>query len=199
MLRVLFITVAFSSSAQAADLTNEIQKCRLLHTEQSRLLCYDRIQVQTGTELQPVVAQPAIPPVVATPVVPAATVQATPAAMPATVVQPTPTAPTVAAAPTTVAAAPTVSNAQAPALFGRKISVDELGPEQVEMTISELTLDARSKYKLIMSNGQVWKQTEPVSIQLKAGDQCIISKGALGAFYLQKKGSAKRVRVKRVD
>lgn len=105
-------------------------------------------------------------------------------------------------APSTPVPAPVVAAVPAnqdPAKFGQKISVDEQGPAQLELTISALTLDAYNKYKLIMSNGQVWKQTEAGAMQLKAGDVCIISKGALGSFYLQKKGSAKKIRVKRQE
>ncbi len=107
------------------------------------------------------------------------------------------------AQPLAVAAATAVVSAvpasQDPNKFGQKISIDEQGPAQLELTISALTLDAYNKYKLIMSNGQVWKQTESGAMQLKAGDVCIISKGALGSFYLQKKGSSKKIRVKRQE
>lgn len=102
-----------------------------------------------------------------------------------------------ATTPVTVVA--TVPASQDPNRFGQKISVDDQGPAQLELTISALTLDAYNKYKLIMSNGQVWKQTEAGAMQLKAGDVCVISKGALGSFYLQKKGSAKKIRVKRQE
>lgn len=92
---------------------------------------------------------------------------------------------------------PTTTLAEDPNQFGRKITVEELGPEQVEMTIAQLAVGPLKKYTLTMTNGQVWKQSESASIQLKTGDVCILSKGFLGAFYLQKKGSSKRIRVKR--
>lgn len=87
--------------------------------------------------------------------------------------------------------------AKDPNQFGRKVTVEELGPEQLEMTIADIQTDPLKKHTIVMTNGQVWKQSEASSILLKDGDTCVITKGFLGSFYLQKKGSSKRVRVKR--
>lgn len=56
------------------------------------------------------------------------------------------------------------------------------------------------RIRLTFTDGQVWEQTSSERTRRpKEGDKVIVTKGAFGAFYLNKQGSKRRMRVKRLD
>jgi hypothetical protein len=90
--------------------------------------------------------------------------------------------------------------------------VDSFSKEQVEktaeekakeikaisLTISSLGKNQRDKWKITFDNGQKWQQTDAVKLKLKKGEEITLTKGALSSVYLQKEGSNKRIKVKRL-
>jgi hypothetical protein len=68
----------------------------------------------------------------------------------------------------------------------------------ITLTISKLSKTVRGQWKLSFENGQQWQQKDAAKLRLKEGIKVILTKGALGAVYLQKEHSNKRIKVKRV-
>ena len=54
------------------------------------------------------------------------------------------------------------------------------------------------RLQLTFENGQVWRQTENVKIKLVIGDSVELTKGFFSVIYLQKVGSNKRTKMKRI-
>lgn len=69
--------------------------------------------------------------------------------------------------------------------------------EQVVFTVQSTSKDARKKWRINFTNGQVWHQTDGQYIKLSEGDEVELSKGVLGVIYLKKVGQNKKIRVKR--
>ncbi len=69
--------------------------------------------------------------------------------------------------------------------------------DQVVFTVESTSKDARKKWRINFTNGQVWHQTDGQYIKLSEGDEVELSKGVLGVIYLKKVGQNKKIRVKR--
>jgi len=69
--------------------------------------------------------------------------------------------------------------------------------DSVNFLIEKVRKDNHEKWLITFSNSQVWKQTDSSYLSLHEGDNVIISKGLLGAFYLKKVGQSKQIKVKR--
>lgn len=102
-------------------------------------------------------------------------------------------APTVTKAPETkpTIASPTPQATPAPA------DVKEVSADKLNVTIVRTKKGAGGIYYFQTSEGQVWKQQNAVSWNLKAPFDAKIEKGAMGSFFLIHKGG-KSTRVKRV-
>ncbi|PKG85009.1 hypothetical protein CXF85_05200 [Colwellia sp. 75C3] len=68
----------------------------------------------------------------------------------------------------------------------------------ITLTISTLSKTIRGQWKLTFKNGQKWQQKDTTKLRLNEGDLVVLTKGALGAVYLQKKNTNKRIKVKRL-
>jgi hypothetical protein len=81
-----------------------------------------------------------------------------------------------------------------------KKTAEEVAKEinSITLTISTLSKTVRGQWKLIFENGQKWQQKDTGKLRLKQGDLVVITKGALGAVYLQKENTNKRIKVKRL-
>ena len=79
-------------------------------------------------------------------------------------------------------------------------SKEELAKEinSITLTVSELTKTLRGQWKIVFENGQKWQQKDGQKLKLQVGLKVSITKGALGAVYLKKEQSNKRIKVKRV-
>jgi quercetin dioxygenase-like cupin family protein len=69
--------------------------------------------------------------------------------------------------------------------------------EKIYMTITKVSEGPRGKLKFTFDNGQVWKQSDSASINIKEGDVVYIERGAIGSFWLSQDSIKKRIRVKR--
>ena len=68
----------------------------------------------------------------------------------------------------------------------------------ISLTISKLEKTVRGQWTLTFNNGQKWQQKDTAKLRLKQGDLVVITKGSLGAVYLQKENTNKRIKVKRL-
>jgi len=75
---------------------------------------------------------------------------------------------------------------------------DDVETERISLTISKLSKTLRGQWKVSFSNGQVWQQKDSLRLSLKLGDLVELNKGALGAYFMKKSQSNKRIRVKRL-
>lgn len=67
-----------------------------------------------------------------------------------------------------------------------------------EFEVAEIKKDPLGKLKFYFTNGQRWKQSDTSRLNVKKGDHVILKEGFLGAIYLKKMNSNKKIRVKRV-
>jgi len=83
--------------------------------------------------------------------------------------------------------------------FGQeeKYRTDEV--DQVRFVIKSATLSLRKKWKFEFENGQRWEQKDSDKFaKFVAGDEVLIKRGVMNAFYLKKIGSKRNIRVKRI-
>lgn len=69
---------------------------------------------------------------------------------------------------------------------------------EITATITQATQMLRGQWKLSLDNNQKWQQKDSHKLKLLVGDVVVLQKGALGAFYLKKLGSHRRMRVRRI-
>jgi hypothetical protein len=72
------------------------------------------------------------------------------------------------------------------------------GPDNITATISKLKKLIRGQWVIYFDNGQKWQQKGANEIKLKVGDVVRLKKGSLGAVFLSKEGSHRRIKVKRL-
>lgn len=169
ILLTLLVTPGIS---QAETLAQAVEKCRIVSNSLKRLVCYDQLAQRANnledSDLAEFYAQR---PVVHAP--------------PGGPVQPQ-------------RVDPRTSEPQSD--FGLEAQKQRQKNEEVsEITAVVGKVEKAPKGKLIITldDGQVWRQTDGASYRLKSGDTVIISRGTLGAFYLKKYDTNKRIRVKR--
>lgn len=161
--------------AQATSVEQQLQHCLTIGQDPARLACYDALSRALTTSPSNISAN-----------------KPSPSAQPsvATAVAASPASSDVATAALQAAAAD-------PANFGKTVTVAELGPDSQHSLIKAIT--RKKKTTIELDNGQRWLMTDEVEFLPVVGDRCIIKKGMMGAFYLQKDGSNKTYRVKRLD
>lgn len=189
----LMLSLVFVFPSQAEELVNitDIKDCRKVNGDAERLACYDivndggifneqklrKVQVEDfGSETMPKEKASAPAPV-------------TPAPTPA----PAPETPTPSASP-----APQASSAAAPAEEPPPAKASrEPSSDRIYVTIVRLKKGNGGFYYFQTSEGQVWKQQNAMSWNLKAPFEAKIKKGTMGSFFLVHDGG-KSTRVKRV-
>ncbi len=70
--------------------------------------------------------------------------------------------------------------------------------EKLEARVTRLQWSSSGKFVVKLDNGQVWRQIDTGDLRLSEGDTVVIRKAALGSFMMQKSGSKRSNRVKRV-
>lgn len=90
---------------------------------------------------------------------------------------------------------PRTSNSE----FGleHKVSLDDL-PDSFAGVVSKVTKSPRGYIIITFDNGSIWQQSDDKDLKIKVGQEIMIERGMLGAFYAQKEGVNKRMKVKRV-
>ncbi len=177
------VALTTTQVAVGAELSQELIDCRVLPSAVARLDCYDQLvdahkgstnqAPKTGTSEQ---AEPAAAP-------PAATTA-------------------------TAAAAEPVADISQEALFGKnqeetRQSVQEATGakeiDRIEARVSKVRSLATGKVIITLDNGQVWTQIDNTRLRLSSYDQVIIRRASMGSFMLQKVGSKRSMRVKRIS
>lgn len=181
--------LALSCAAGAAEplLRDTLAACRAIESEPVRLACYDKaidVALRSPARVDIPRAEPTAPP---SPVV------STEA--PGAVKEPAPAAPS---APS----APPVSED----LFGldakslQALSEEALAakaPEQLDAEIAACRQNAAGKWRIELTNGQRWHQTDTTPLRLRSGDAVRISRRALGSHLLKRLKGGKAIAVRR--
>jgi hypothetical protein len=71
--------------------------------------------------------------------------------------------------------------------------------EKLEATVSTLHEIAPGRVVMTLENGQTWQQSGSSRLRLSQGDTIIIEEASMGSFMLHKLGSARSMRVRRID
>jgi len=71
--------------------------------------------------------------------------------------------------------------------------------EKLEATVSTLYDIAPGRVVMTLENGQTWQQSGASRLRLSQGDAIIIEAASMGSFMLHKVGSARSMRVRRID
>ena len=72
-------------------------------------------------------------------------------------------------------------------------------PESIEAVVAETQVRPDRRLELRLDNGQRWVQTESVTLPARPGDRVRIREAALGSFLLQRNGTGRGFRVRRLD
>lgn len=184
-----FAFMAANSVAMSQQqVLNALAQCREIQHEQPRLQCFDRLAAA-------VTSTPAVDSIQPAPVA-ATIVQSTaqPVATPSDIAAPVATPATAIATASTVAATPDpVAN------FGQEQRIVTAELAEITAQVHSVKRDQWKKWIITLSNDQVWKQTDTVYLDLKAGDQVVIKRAALGSFMLGKAQVNSKIRVKRLN
>lgn len=104
-----------------------------------------------------------------------------------------------ASAPVSVAAAQTVTSLEQN--FGLEQQIIEQQTKEIDEISAQVVSvkkDPYGKLTIVLDNQQRWKLQEK-GLRLKVEDSIIISRGALGSFYVNKANQSRKIRVKRLD
>ncbi|GGD76453.1 hypothetical protein [Lacimicrobium alkaliphilum] len=82
--------------------------------------------------------------------------------------------------------------------FGLPEKSEMISEDKILVSVAEKRRNARGKWVLEFTNGQMWEQTDSQDYYFPDG-QIYIEKGFLGAFFLGSEESKRRMRVKRIQ
>ena len=172
MQRILGTLLVLASAPTLAldDLPARLNQCAQISNHLERLYCFDKV---TSDVNQSAAQAAKAPQSVATPVASAA------------------------AAPQPAPAANTrVVNVTDEFGFENKKSIST--PERLDVTVSSKKRDPYGRWRITLTNGQVWKQSDSSRFKIKDDLPSFIRKGALGSFFFGQQGLNRQMRVKRV-
>jgi hypothetical protein len=197
LLSVVFGAFLFSLTAKAEKLSEAILKCTQEKNSLKRLICFDSLskdvkQYEDGERPDFIIpnfnlsgdTEPVTTERVRSPVALTSPVASTP-----------PAAPSSNTAPVSAESneSDRVASLGLPKVKKRDIEKDE----KIYMTVAEVERSSNKKLKLTFENGQVWRQTDTVSIKVSKGNDVYLERGSFGSFWLSKDNTKKRIRVKR--
>lgn len=170
----LFCLISFSSTASDQALSAQLAKCVQVDSADARLACFDELAKSVSSTANNVDKAESIE-------VSEATVTAV--------------VPPVVTEPVKVTEAEQVDD------FAKehiKKSEQEQGLESITSVITKLKKLIRGQWQITLENGQKWQQKDTSKITLKVGDTILLKKAMMGAVYLNKEGSHRKIRVKRL-
>lgn len=157
----------------ASELLAQLQQCKALSNASARLACYDATILSASEN---VAEQYLVVNIQSTP-----QAQNQPSTAPATLEH------------ATVEAKPE----QKFGLENRKIVEEKV--DEIIAVVTDVSKSARGDLTVTLTNGQIWRQNGTEAMILKVGNEVRVRRGALDSFLLNKVGSSKSIRVKRVD
>jgi hypothetical protein len=211
-----------SSTVVADQVTEAMKECATNSDAAARLACFDSLieadkknESSSTPEVTSTPTFPDTPAVYSTPTVPD-----TPAVHSTPKIVSTPAVPGAPAVPST----PTVSSTPAVSITkvetagnneeqlsdapesvtpGQNFGMErqkavETAPESIESIVVEVIRAQYKRLTITLENGQIWRQTDSRRRTLKVGQVAVITRGAIGSFFLQAKSGGPRMRVKRI-
>ena len=182
-MKKLFSALLFvAGSASAADLSTQLLACSEQSDSLKRLVCFDAIASKVKAGGGDVKSGQSTPVKTAAQTAPVNAVAVTP---------------TPAAVEKTHAAQTTRQSAED--IFGKE-SLKKLDVvDEVRFVVKSASLSLRKKWRFTFENGQKWEQKDSDKFaKFEAGDEVIIKRGVMNAFYLKKPDANRTIRVKRV-
>lgn len=70
--------------------------------------------------------------------------------------------------------------------------------DSLALSITEIATNSRGRFVITFDDASVWEQTERSTLKVKVGQSVTIERGLLGAFFMGKEGSNKRMKLKRL-
>lgn len=164
--------LALTTSANAETATETLQRCAKVDNDIARLQCFDALAQQYAALPEPVAAAPAKP------------------------VELTPEQKEQRFGLEHKKAEVVVERQEK--RFGLEHKVHEQTlPEQLVGTIAKVRKGPYGRSIFTLENNQIWKQKDGRPLRLNKGDEVVIDRGVLNAFYLHAKDSNRSVRVTR--
>ncbi|REL28700.1 hypothetical protein DXX93_20430 [Thalassotalea euphylliae] len=171
MLSLVVTSVATSANA-ATSLAEQLMACRGEVDSLKRLVCYDGLAAASKQKTTSHTTLPA-----------ASTVA--------------PVANTTSSVVTTSAPKAITVNAQD--IFGQEAKFKSNQVDEVRFVIKSASLTHRKKWRFVFENGQKWEQKDTDRFgKFVAGEEVIIKRGVMNAFYLKKPSANRTIRVKRI-
>ncbi|NMP30739.1 hypothetical protein HII17_04105 [Thalassotalea sp. M1531] len=180
---LLFAVVSGTAFAQV-DIQQQMIACKSESDSLKRLVCYDQITellvaktdfTKTSTAEVNVVNEAAVKPIAAVSAVKADETN-----------------------PTKLAEKPQANSARAEAIFGQEQKQRDDIVDEVHFVIKSAKLSLRKKWQFVFENGQRWEQKDTDRFaKFEAGQEVIIKRGIMNAFYLKKQDANRTIRVKR--
>ncbi len=159
-------------AVEADDPIADRKDCRLLHSDDERLDCYDKL---VHAEVS-----------VATPEASASNVQVPPAPHE-----------TQARAPVSAEEVFGLGADEVRRTYEKTTGESDL--QELHANVTQIQTIAPKRVSVVLDNGQVWRQVDQSNLMLREGDAILIKKAAFGSFILQKIGSSRVMRVNRTQ
>ncbi|REL37191.1 hypothetical protein [Thalassotalea euphylliae] len=173
MLSLVFISLTASANP-SHSLKAQLLTCQSEADSLKRLVCYDGVAKSLSSEL------PAKQPAVNADKVPATASENVLAAAPAK-------------------KSPKIVQVDAEDIFGQEAKFKSSQVDEVRFVIKSATLSKRKKWRFVFENGQKWEQKDTDRFaKFVAGQEVIIKRGVMNAFYLKKPDANRTIRVKRI-
>ncbi len=168
-------------AVDADDPVADLKDCRLLHSDDERLDCYDKL---VHAEVS-----------VATPEASASNVQVPPAPHETRVEDPPHE--TQAQAPVSAEEVFGLGADEVRRTYEKTTGESDL--QELHANVTQIRTIAPKRVSVVLDNGQVWRQVDQSNLMLREGDAILIKKAAFGSFILQKIGSSRIMRVNRTQ
>lgn len=166
---ITVLALLSAGSVYAADLAEQLQQCRSVEGELQRLTCYDKIDTATESFSANAVA-------------PVAAVVAVSS---------------VAVAPQTKADEAKPAPVADFGLEHKKVEEQIDAVDNLSLELKSVNTNRLGLLVFTFSNGQVWRQTSKDFFTVKEGSTYVVERGLFGAFYLNKVGTNRKIRVVR--
>jgi hypothetical protein len=178
-------------NALQAATAEQLKSCIGIDNPAQRLACYDHLAGRETPSVVEEIQQQSIEvkPIDIQPVAGTAVATATASAASALEIEPA------------KAESPSAVKEDAEALFGleHKQRLAEQAPSALTLKMVEKEKDAYGKWVITFENGQVWRQTDSARYSFSNDDNLVvITRGAMGGFFISEPERNRRFRAKRV-